>query len=329
MEKKMIEIIEKAKHGDEEAFLELYNRYYKQAFYYALKLCHGNEADAYDATQDAFSTMFTEIQHLHSPEYFVAWMSKVVLSKCTKIFRKKKEVFLDSEGLNMLFAKETHNEYLPELHMHKNVDIEVMHTLISKLSLKLQEIVQLIYIEQKTIKETAAILKIPEGTVKSRMNQARIHLRELALQFEKKEGRKIDFKEGSTLPALGCIATLRKLKYKILSVGYVQTGMLASLTLACVLSVPALIQHKENQVMPQKLAVVEFTPISYQGKQISTYKSAYFTILSWGANDIEIQQKSIEEKNSIQEVVSRIRGSDSVYKKMLEEQDWFQLYEDL
>ena len=47
------ELIEQVKQKDEHAFQELYQRFYKKAYYAALKIS-GNQADAKDIVQESF-----------------------------------------------------------------------------------------------------------------------------------------------------------------------------------------------------------------------------------------------------------------------------------
>ena len=70
-------------------------------------------------------------------------------------------------------------------------DIETRN-LIKKLDRELREIVVLYYFEDFSVKEIAKILKIPEGTVKSRLSRARKKLEEKLLKENQEERRNLN-----------------------------------------------------------------------------------------------------------------------------------------
>lgn len=336
MEKNMIEIIEKAQKGDENAFQLLYDRYYKQAFYYALKICHYNEADAFDATQEAFATIHIYLPRLQNPEYFVAWMSKIVLSKCTKLFRSRKDTYLDDKSILQMNAKETKRDYLPNASMREQTDIEIVQKMISELSPILAESLRLIYFEQKSYKEVAKQLQVPEGTVKSRVNQGREHLKRKVAEFEAKEGRKIDFKLDSLLPTGMIISMMSKLKYGFSTSALQGTLLVVASTVISIGGYSLYQNIQANNAEYPNTALIQnekvpfhFSSVMYQGREINTAKSAYFTLMDWAANDKEFEKHKQENLSEITQLVNALLESDSVYRNMLEKQGWFDAFENI
>lgn len=333
----MLEIVKKAQKGDEIAFQLLYERYYKQAYYYAFKICHYNEADAFDATQEAFVAIHTHLPRLQNPEYFVAWMSKIVLSKCTKLFRTRKDVYLDDKSLLQMNAQETKRDYLPTAMMHEQTDIEIVQKMISELSPILAESLCLIYFEQLSYKEVANRLHVPEGTVKSRVNQGREHLKQKVKAFEAKEGRKIDFKLEGFLPTSFVFSLLSKLKYGVstsLIQGTILVVTVSTLTIGGYSLYQAIQGDSTTEVSSSKLVQNEFpsshfSSVVFEGEEIKTAKSAYFTLMNWAANDKEFQKHKNENLTDVSQVVKAISESDSVYKNMLEKQGWFEAFENI
>ena len=79
------ELIKRLQSGDNEAFNELYEKYYKPLLYTACRLTNNIE-DAKDAVQSAFMQMYTSIHNLKEPKYFRLWMSDRMVSSIFKIF---------------------------------------------------------------------------------------------------------------------------------------------------------------------------------------------------------------------------------------------------
>ena len=69
-------------------------------------------------------------------------------------------------------------EVLPEQRLLQKEQKEVLDTCIKKLSEKYQILLYLYYASELSVKEIAACLKLPEGTVKSRLHKARNLLKE-------------------------------------------------------------------------------------------------------------------------------------------------------
>ena len=64
--------VDRAKHGDREAWGELYTSTCKEAYFVAVKVC-GKEQDAVDLVQDAYITAFERLHQLQDPERFQSW----------------------------------------------------------------------------------------------------------------------------------------------------------------------------------------------------------------------------------------------------------------
>lgn len=333
----MLEIVEKAKKGDEIAFKMLYDRYYKQAYFYALKICHYNEADAYDATQEAFATIHNQLPKLQNSEYFVAWMSKIVLSKCTKIFRSRKDVYMEDTNLAQLNAQETKRENNPTAYLHEQTDVEIVQRMISDLSPILADALRMIYFEQRSYKEVSKLLNVPVGTVKSRVNQGREHLKQKVEAFEIKEGRKIDFKLEGMLSTGLFLTLLSKIKLAfstsaaptVVTLGAVATITIGGYTVYQSFQDNQNINDAASTLIQNEQTTASFPVVHFQGKEITTAKSAYYVIMEWAANDIEIQARKHEDISEILPVIEAIGESNTEYKNMLQNQGWFENFESI
>lgn len=161
-----ITLVKKAKDGDKDALVELImaqkKDYYKLAFIYMK-----NKEDALDAMEDMIVILYENIHRLKDEGAFYRW-SKTILSNCCKrLLRDKKRVVPLAE------IKEDASEV-----GYGQKDNQIMlDQYLSSLSDKHQEIIKLRYILDLDYQSISDLLKIPLGTVKSRIYTALAHLK--------------------------------------------------------------------------------------------------------------------------------------------------------
>ncbi len=121
-----------------------------------------NESDCEDAVQTAILTAYEKLFDLKREEFFKTWLVRILINVCNKQlrFRSRHSEMTDDIGETSLGSEQ----------------IEVRQAL-DKLPPKIKQTVILYYIEQFSVKEIKQILKIPEGTVKSRLSKGRELLR--------------------------------------------------------------------------------------------------------------------------------------------------------
>lgn len=72
-------LVRRAQNGEEEAFLQLFQRY-ETRIYRIAYVCTGNEHDALDVVQEAAYRACKSIRSLTEPSYFKRWLLKIVLT---------------------------------------------------------------------------------------------------------------------------------------------------------------------------------------------------------------------------------------------------------
>ena len=117
-----------------------------------------NEKDAEDATQTAILKAFEKISTLKEERYFKTWIVRILINICNRQLKQKSR-----------FA-EVKNEFSSEENSFEKIEVR---TAIESLPLKIRQVVVLYYLEQFSTKEISAILKIPNGTVLSRLSKGR------------------------------------------------------------------------------------------------------------------------------------------------------------
>ena len=143
----------------------LVSRWQKRLWHYAYGLT-GNSEAAWDITQDSWLGIIKGLRKLHDPASFKAWAYRITTNKSIDWIRKNKSL------------KQVNIEEIQD-HQYKGKKETHLKELLEKLDIRKQTVLRLYYFEQLSLSEISVALKIPKGTVKSRLSSARKELKEL------------------------------------------------------------------------------------------------------------------------------------------------------
>lgn len=180
-------LIARCQKADIAAFNEIVARYKGKIYNYLYRMT-GSAEDAEDLTQEVFVRMYTNIHTFRAEASLSTWLFRIAGNLCVDAFRRKKKerslvssldtpLYSDDEDSNatrdvpdMTTAPET---LLSRKELGGQIEIA-----LKKLPPKLRSAVILHDIEGLAYEEIATVEKIPLGTVKSRIFNARVALRE-------------------------------------------------------------------------------------------------------------------------------------------------------
>ena len=188
-QQKLISLVSAAQQGDGEALNELFNTFYNDVYYFALKTLNNNADLACDITQETFIEVISTIGDLRQPGAFVTWMKKITYHQCTRYFKKKKETLVDEgEDGYSIFDElaEERAEFIPNEAMDQEDFRNTILKMIDTLPEEQRSAVMLYYYDELTTKTISEIQGISEGTVKSRLNYARKAIKRSVEDYEKK-----------------------------------------------------------------------------------------------------------------------------------------------
>ena len=175
---KDVELVEKAKAGDQQAYGELLGRY-RDAIYFMLLKMVNNPIDAEDLTIEAFGKAFKNIDQ-YAPNFaFSTWLFKIATNNCIDFIRKKRasHISLDqtADGEDSLAPSSMiQSDVLdPETYMINQQKIKHMRKIVSRLKPRYRQLVELRYFKEYSYEEIAVELDIPIGTVKAQLFRAR------------------------------------------------------------------------------------------------------------------------------------------------------------
>ena len=194
-------LLEKARHGDQEAFGELVRLYEKKVYALTLRMCK-NPADAEEAAQEAFLAAWQGLKFFRGESSFSTWLYRLASNACVDLLRK--------EGRHQAAAGPSLND--EEVLLEIQDEAPSPHALAEQAELKEQieaglaslpeeyrEVLILREIHQQSYDEISEILSLDLGTVKSRINRGRKRLRKFLLEsgnFSAIDSSKESGKEG-------------------------------------------------------------------------------------------------------------------------------------
>ncbi len=161
-----------------EAFERIVERLQKKIFHLALSMTR-NEATASDLAQETLLRVWRALPAYNGAASLSTWIytitRNVCLTELSRAARRPTVPFDAPESAGMLEALAA-----PEAaEAGSGIDIEVM---LARLPEKHQRVLRLFYFEQKSYEETAALLGLPLGTVKTNLFRARKELARLVAQ---------------------------------------------------------------------------------------------------------------------------------------------------
>ena len=190
---KLVATVTAAQNGDNEALNTLFNAFYNDVYYFALKTVKDSDL-ACDITQETFVEIINTLGQLQEPAAFVTWMKQITYHQCTRYFRKKQDVLADEdEEGNTIFdtLAEDKTEFIPDAALDQQDFRETILAMIDGLSEEQRSATLLYYFDELSVKQIAEIQGCSEGTVKSRLNYARKAIKTSVEDYEKKNGIKL------------------------------------------------------------------------------------------------------------------------------------------
>ncbi len=179
------ELISAAANGDVEAFGELIARNEKRIYSFALGML-SNPDDAFDAAQDTFLKAYRSIKLFKGESAFYTWLYSICRNCCYDFIKAQTrnrrhnislyEYESDDDG-SILEIPDNQNR--PDELYEQRHTREIIMSAIEALPDHHREIIVLRDLNGLSYEEIAAVMHVTVGTVKSRLNRARMRLQEL------------------------------------------------------------------------------------------------------------------------------------------------------
>ncbi len=182
-------LIERCQKGDREALDSLIRKHERRAYQYAYRLTN-NPEEAADVVADAFVRVYGALANFKGNSAFTTWLYRI-LTNCFLDARKKER---NRPAVSLEAALVTEDGDLerqiedphaaPDDIAERNQREARVEAAVEHLPEYQKAMIVMYHAEMLSYEEIAESLDLPIGTVKSRLNRARLSLRELLVKDE-------------------------------------------------------------------------------------------------------------------------------------------------
>lgn len=175
-----LDLIRRMQAGDDDAVRELYALYGQRLYAYALRLTN-DPATAEDVTQNTLVTAWRTARTFRGEGRLIAWLLGIVHHTAMKAIRSNTNYIEEVAEENF-----SGDQPSPEEQAQVKDERRWVRQGMQSLSPEHRAVLELIFYQELSLNETAQVLNIPLGTVKSRLSYARDHLRGVLTRTEER-----------------------------------------------------------------------------------------------------------------------------------------------
>jgi RNA polymerase sigma-70 factor (ECF subfamily) len=189
-------LLKKAIKGSLDEFEILISPYQKKIYNIALNFTK-NHDDALELSQEALIKVFRSIKTFNGDSKFSTWIYRITTNVCIDFYRKQNNIttiYIDEEkdAQDGLYKFELKSNIAdpPASYLQKELRVHIKEVL-NKIPIELKTIILLRDVQGFCYDEISAILNLPIGTVKSRLNRSR----QLLKKILSKDKEQISYKD--------------------------------------------------------------------------------------------------------------------------------------
>jgi RNA polymerase sigma-70 factor (ECF subfamily) len=175
-------LVQACRAGQTEAFGALVRRYQERLYPTLLRLCGGAE-DAEDVLQDAFVRAFEKLDQFQGESSFYTWVYRIAVNLALTGHRRRRvrAPVPSRNGRSAVAHCEPIDDSAdadPTTAAERTEQVQIVEDALNRLGAEHRAILVLKDFDGHRYEEISALLKIPVGTVRSRLHRARNELRE-------------------------------------------------------------------------------------------------------------------------------------------------------
>jgi len=170
-------IVELVREKDKELYVQIIKRYQDKLMRYANYLTN-DENIAADIVQESFIKVYMNLNGFNTKKKFSSWIYRIVHNETMNFFNKQKKHILISENIDFDSGIDIEDDFL------KNELASHAHDCLEQMAIIYREPLSLYYLEEKSYDEISDILRIPIGTVGTRINRAKIIMKKICQKIK-------------------------------------------------------------------------------------------------------------------------------------------------
>lgn len=172
------EVVVIVREAEREVYAEIIKRYQAKLMRYARSITDDEQLGA-DAVQESFIKAYINLNSFDKNRKFSSWIYRIVHNEAMNLMKKNRKQRPIGEDEDFQSDLDLEDEAI------KNELINHTHQCLSQIQMKYKEPLTLFFLEEKSYEEISDILRIPVGTVGTRINRAKGIMNKLCLKYQK------------------------------------------------------------------------------------------------------------------------------------------------
>lgn len=157
---------------DKELYSILIERYEKKIIRYVNHLVNDKEK-AVDITQESFIKAFINLESFDQKKKFSSWLYRIAHNESVNVIKKYNKEMLFPEDMDFRSDEDIEENF------EQKENSEKIEKYIKEMPILYSEPLFLLYFEEKSYQEISDILRIPMGTVATRINRAKTIMKKI------------------------------------------------------------------------------------------------------------------------------------------------------
>ncbi|MCF7843545.1 RNA polymerase sigma factor [Candidatus Gracilibacteria bacterium] len=166
------EIVEQVRSKDREMYSIIIERYQHKLTRYVTHLVYDKDI-ALDIVQSTFIKAFINLNSFDTKKKFSSWIYRIAHNEAMNSIKKYKKEIKMPEGFDFPSDEDITKDF------EKKENIIKVEKCLEKIPVLYSEPLSLFYLDEKTYEEISDILRIPMGTVATRISRAKIALKHI------------------------------------------------------------------------------------------------------------------------------------------------------
>ena len=179
------ELITECLQGRTDSFGQLVTRYQERLFGTLVTML-GSVEDARDVAQEAFVQAYQKLDSFRGQSAFYSWLFRIALNSSVDHHRRQRRPTVSIDAAREQTGAEPtdlHPDTSPSFSIERTERQKLVQLALSKLSSEYRQVLVLKEMEDMKYEEIAAAVKIPVGTVRSRIHRGRAELKDILEQL--------------------------------------------------------------------------------------------------------------------------------------------------